>query len=82
MIRKQKLCDICHEPMTQFGGVAMTMKTGPVDDTEICNADLPITDFMVLCQKNHHSDDEFIAARYLPPEWVRSLLDRQETRRS
>lgn len=80
MIRKQKPCDICHETITQLGGVAITMKTGPVGGTEIYNVDHPITDFIVLCQKNHHADDEFIAARYLPPGWVRSLLDVEETR--
>jgi hypothetical protein len=80
MTRKQKLCEICHEPITQFGGVAMTMKTEPVDDIAVYNADFPSTDFVVVCQKNYHTDDEFIAAGYLPPEWVRSLLDLQETR--
>lgn len=80
MTRKQELCEICHQPITQLGGVAMTMKTGPVDDTAICQADYPAADFMVLCRKNYHTEDEFIAAGYLPPEWVRSLLDLQERR--
>ena len=80
MTRKQKLCDICHEPITQLGRAAMTMKIEPVDDRAICNPDFPAADFMTLCQKNYHTDEEFIAAGYLPPEWVRGLLDLQETR--
>jgi hypothetical protein len=80
MTRRQKLCDICHEPIAQLGRAAMTMKTEPVDDTAVCNADYPAADFIVLCQKSYHTDDEFIAAGYLPPEWVRGLLDLQETR--
>jgi hypothetical protein len=80
MTRKQKLCDICQEPITQLGRVAMTMKTEPVDDPAIYYTDYPEPDFMIVCQKNYHTDDEFIAAGYLPPEWVRGLLDLQETR--
>jgi hypothetical protein len=72
---KLKLCDVCHEPITPLGGVAITMKTGPVEDTAVYNTDFPSTDFMILCRKNYHTDDEFIAAGYLPPEWVRSLPD-------
>lgn len=80
MTRKQKLCDICHKPITQLGGAVMTIKTEPVDDPALYNADYPTTDCVVLCHKNYHTNDEFIAAGYLPPEWVRSLLDLQETR--
>jgi hypothetical protein len=79
MTRKQKLCDICHQPIRQLGGVAMTMRTEPVENTAACNADIPAADFMLLCQSNYHTDDEFIAEGYLPPEWVRRLLDLQET---
>jgi hypothetical protein len=78
MTRKQKLCEICYQPITQLGGVAMTMKAGPVDGMVISDTDFPGADFIVLCQKNYHTDDEFIAAGYLPPEWVRSLLDLHE----
>ncbi len=74
MSSKQGLCDICHEPITPLGGAAVTIKTEPVLDAELYREGFGSTDFIVLCRMGHHTDDEFLSAGYLPPEWVRSML--------
>ena len=79
MTSKPELCDICHEPITPLGGVVVTVKTEPIEESAVYSPDFRSTDFMILCRKNYHTEDEFIVAGYLPPEWVRRLLDLQET---
>ena len=79
MTSMPELCDICHEPITPFGGAAVTVKTEPTGESAVCSPDFRSTDFIILCRKNYHTEDDFIIAGYLPPEWVRSLLDLQGT---
>ena len=74
MTGKPALCDVCHEPITPFGGVAITIKTEPVRDAALYSEAFCSTDFIVLCRMGHHTDDEFLSAGYLPPEWVPSML--------
>jgi hypothetical protein len=74
MSSKPVLCDICHEPITALGGAAITIKTEPVRDATLYSEGFSSTDFIVLCRMGHHTDDEFLNAGYLPPEWVRSML--------
>jgi hypothetical protein len=74
MSSKPVLCDVCNEPITPLGGVAITIKTDPVLDAALYSEGFSSTDFIVLCRMGHHSDDEFLSAGYLPPEWVPSML--------
>jgi hypothetical protein len=74
MSSKPVLCDVCHESITALGGVAITIKTEPVRDAAPYSEGFSSTDFIVLCRMGRHSDDEFLSAGYLPPEWVPSML--------
>jgi hypothetical protein len=74
MSSKPVLCDVCHEPITPLGGVAITIKTEPIRDAALYSERISSTDFIVLCRMGYHSDDEFLSAGYLPPEWVPSML--------
>jgi hypothetical protein len=73
MSSKPVLCDVCHEPITPLGGVAITIKTEPVRDAALYSEGFSSTDFIVLCQMGYHSDDEFLSAGFVPPAWVRGM---------